>query len=270
MLLDTGVIMEIKCVCGKIFTKSFKNRVYCSTECRKTVNTKKSNERRKKNGFGQAECKFCNNTFTKKKRKSRFCSHKCASKASIRSSVIVEKRYFENIDSHEKAYWLGFIFADGYVTGNGKRLQICLSTKDECIIDDLIEALGGDKKDKKYYGPYKTSGKQVHYSIACEEMVKDLQKLGCTTKKSKTLRFPAIDKMLYEGFILGYYDGDGTEGTTLVSSGSFEFLSDIKKIMDIKFNILKREKCYYLSLGANLFRSMTKTNIGLKRKRYIR
>lgn len=31
---------------------------------------------------------------------------------------VFNDRYFQNIDSQEKAYWLGFIFADGYITSH--------------------------------------------------------------------------------------------------------------------------------------------------------
>ena len=30
----------------------------------------------------------------------------------------LNQNYFENIDSHEKAYWLGFIYVDGYIRKN--------------------------------------------------------------------------------------------------------------------------------------------------------
>ena len=40
--------------------------------------------------------------------------------------------FFQNIDSQEKAYWLGYITADGYVQQNGYRLT--LSYKDKEII----------------------------------------------------------------------------------------------------------------------------------------
>ena len=38
--------------------------------------------------------------------------------------------YFENIDTKEKAYWLGFIYADGNVNKAGSTLRINLQGKD--------------------------------------------------------------------------------------------------------------------------------------------
>ena len=45
------------------------------------------------------------------------------------------KTFFENIDTEEKAYWLGFMYADGYIISNNGRygqeqIGITLSTKD--------------------------------------------------------------------------------------------------------------------------------------------
>ena len=51
----------------------------------------------------------------------------------------LNKEYFKNIDTEEKAYWLGFIAADGCVykmSKNAHRLQINLSYKD--ILQDDV------------------------------------------------------------------------------------------------------------------------------------
>ena len=42
----------------------------------------------------------------------------------------VNEFFFDEIDSEEKAYWLGFIYADGYVNTNGNKFGINLSLKD--------------------------------------------------------------------------------------------------------------------------------------------
>ena len=50
----------------------------------------------------------------------------------IKSKYIYNKDYFKVIDSEEKAYWLGFIYADGYVCANdtGSELGIELQVGD--------------------------------------------------------------------------------------------------------------------------------------------
>ena len=41
----------------------------------------------------------------------------------------LNENYFEKIDTEEKAYWLGFIYADGYITGD--KLGISLAKCDK-------------------------------------------------------------------------------------------------------------------------------------------
>lgn len=40
----------------------------------------------------------------------------------------VDESIFENIDTEEKAYWLGFIYADGYV--NNRQIELTLKESD--------------------------------------------------------------------------------------------------------------------------------------------
>ena len=46
--------------------------------------------------------------------------------------------YFDHIDSESKAYWLGFIYADGCISNNGYRFEVRLSKNDE---DHLIKLM---------------------------------------------------------------------------------------------------------------------------------
>ena len=42
----------------------------------------------------------------------------------------INENIFDNIDTEEKAYWLGFIYADGNISSEGNRFEINLSAKD--------------------------------------------------------------------------------------------------------------------------------------------
>lgn len=53
-----------------------------------------------------------------------------------KSTYFINENIFEKIDTEEKAYWLGFIYADGYVSTNTYAFGIELSIKD---IDHLIK-----------------------------------------------------------------------------------------------------------------------------------
>ena len=114
----------------------------------------------------------------------------------------VNENYFEKIDSQEKAYILGFIYADGYNREDLLELVQIESRKD--ILEKIIKAL-------EYNGPIKeyTPGKFT-VNICSTKLCSDLTKLGAIRNKSLTLEFPDfISKSLMPSFILGYFDGDG-------------------------------------------------------------
>ena len=65
----------------------------------------------------------------------------------------MKENYFEFIDTNEKAYWLGILYAEAYMeTRNQKpyRLGIQIGTDDEIIIDRFIKVLDLNPNIKHY------------------------------------------------------------------------------------------------------------------------
>ena len=54
------------------------------------------------------------------------------------------RHIFDNIDNPEKAYWLGFIVADGYLNKEKRMLRIKLGDIDKHHLEKFINFLGGD------------------------------------------------------------------------------------------------------------------------------
>src|SRR5690606_24292057 len=55
--------------------------------------------------------------------------------------------FFKNIDTEEKAYWLGFLYADGYITQNNQ-LRINLSIEDENHLLKFYNSINSNRSIK--------------------------------------------------------------------------------------------------------------------------
>lgn len=161
----------------------------------------------------------------------------------------LNENYFESIDSENKAYWLGFIAADGCVYIDSRKktrktLRIELSKKD-------VEVLEKFKKDLKSEHPVKFWKKResVSLSITCKKLVNDLINLGIVPKKTFKLNFPNIKKKYYNHFIRGYFDGDGSWHVNdknyvmfNLSCASDNFRKQLKDILNKDLNLNKNIK----------------------------
>ena len=135
---------------------------------------------------------------------------------------------FDSIDTEEKAYWLGFIFADGYIaTINPSKPNYAfeLSLKSEDFehlnkFNAFTEFIGNNVKVNRgniYYSTtFKegvTSLERCRWQVSNKHLWETLNSYGCTPRKSSTLKFPDKsifkDESLIRHFIRGYFDGDG-------------------------------------------------------------
>lgn len=126
----------------------------------------------------------------------------------------VDADYFANIDTHEKAYWLGFLYADGYVckTKEGsKKVGLALSVKDELHIKKFNEALHSTYPIHTYTQTHGYTNNTIYSRviITSDKLFDDLSKLGVVERKTSVLKPPPIKEEFYPSFILGYFDGDG-------------------------------------------------------------
>ena len=123
-------------------------------------------------------------------------------------SKISNENYFDNIDCEQKAYWLGFLMADGCISiYNGQYfLKLHLQYKDRNIIDSFLSDISSTNKP---YTQNKNGYKSYAVSLTSKHMVESLIKLGLTERKSGNEVFPDIPEKYYRDFIRGYFDGDG-------------------------------------------------------------
>lgn len=119
------------------------------------------------------------------------------------------------IDTEEKAYFLGLIYADGCIsiTSNGHRFQISLI--DEDLIKSLYQHFPFLNINIFDFGKYKSSwSKQYSLRKTSRELVNDLKLHGVVERKSgkgsAELIVPALSNDLINHFIRGFFDGDGS------------------------------------------------------------
>lgn len=136
-----------------------------------------------------------------------------ASTMGLKKNRQFDKRYFQNIDNSNKAYWLGFIYADGYITRKGE-LGIELQYSDEQHLQKLNTLIGGVHKitrrqrNQKFNG-YKYISDLASFRVFSVDMVSDLFKNGIDFNKTKSDIFPKVSEDLFFPFVRGFMDGDG-------------------------------------------------------------
>ena len=150
------------------------------------------------------------------------------------------RHIFDTINSAEKAYWLGFIIADGYLNIDRKMLRIKLGNKDKHHLEKFINFLNGDLTMLKSEIHNITGNIQWYVSTYSTEIKDALIKLKVEQAKSGKEHIAPINKIYYRDFIRGLWDGDGfiredLSGIGLV--GSFECLSFIQNYFKEQLNI---------------------------------
>lgn len=136
--------------------------------------------------------------------------------------------FFENIDTEEKAYWLGFMFADGYIINHDNkrgedRFGLTLS-------EDSLDSLQKFKQSIKATNPiYKEEllVGQNRYTIVCtsQKTVNDLIDKGCVKQKSLILEPPKkVPDFLMRHFLRGFFDGDGGVSSYTKPNGHKNFI----------------------------------------------
>ena len=158
----------------------------------------------------------------------------------------VNDNYFEIIDTEHKAYWLGFLMADGYLSKRDNAIGITLASKDRDMIEKFKEDVESTYpiRDYSYYrqdwGVICEESKMV---MASKKMYKDLENKGFCLDKTNHCEFPSEDivpKELQRHFIRGYFDGDGSLSIAgekkyhtynLSILGTVEFIEKLKCIL---------------------------------------
>lgn len=130
------------------------------------------------------------------------------------------ENYFHKIDTADKAYWFGFLCADGCILDmklyDGTRvpqtIQLSLGISDIHHIQKFMTAIELEKPI--YIGVAHNKNSVTQYcrlQVGSSIMSNDLINNGCIQRKTGRLLFPSsIPAEYMRDFVRGYFDGNGS------------------------------------------------------------
>lgn len=173
-------------------------------------------------------------------------------------SKIGREDFFDSIDVEEKAYFLGWLMADGNVSiyNNQYSIKVHVALKDRDVVDKFLKTIECENKTNVKEG----TNPSYYVSLTSKHMCESLIKLGVVPNKSAHEIFPKqIDKDLAPHFIRGVFDGDGITDIKRKRSGfvgSYDMLTSILISINVD-NITifqhKRSNNIYYFLGGKKF-----------------
>lgn len=176
-----------------------------------------------------------------------------------------DEHVFDVIDTEEKAYWLGFMGADGYICSRYNGVGLSLASKDVEHVKKYAKFLGCES-NVKFHNNDKTGAYSCN--VANAHLKSTLIKYGFTPNKSFDFKFPDESifktKDLIRHFIRGYFDGDGSiticrdyriktddyRCTKQISIlGTKEFLTKLVTYLDLNLNVRKESNtnCFVIA-----------------------
>lgn len=132
-----------------------------------------------------------------------------------------DENYFDEIDSEHKAYWLGFLMADGYILSKRQRkghvnesqsFGFSINMQDSELFDYFKEDLKAENPVNiydNYSSQFASINKTGRILLTSQHTVNMLKKWGLVENKTFSTHMPDIKKELIPAFIRGYSDGDG-------------------------------------------------------------
>lgn len=170
---------------------------------------------------------------------------------------IEKPNFFDQIDSVEKAYWYGFLCADGHLSLVRSRIQFELSLKDKDFIVAFMKEIGLNLErieERRQFMTYRgevKSYQSARIRFSSDSIKAGLIDLGFDKFKSGEIGIPDFVKALIAearqessstgldwsltksgkialAWLLGFYDGDGT----YISGRNAKIYSSNKRLLD--------------------------------------
>lgn len=156
-----------------------------------------------------------------------------------------DETFFDEIDSEEKAYWLGFIAADGCIHNRSLVIRLCATDRAHLLKLTTALKYAGPIHDVAGGGPY-NSKPQVHLGLCSERLTDALQRHGITPAKSLTLAPWCGPDDLMRHYWRGVLDGDGWWSIAACGrfqvglGGSLEIVRAFAQFMRVRLGAIAR------------------------------
>lgn len=130
---------------------------------------------------------------------------------------LIDDNYFNVIDTHKKAYILGFLYADGSINNNG--FSIIIHKRDIKILEFIKKEIKTDYLINPHYDDY------IRFQIVSSEIRKNLITIGVIPNKTyKSKDTPLLyTPKLFNSFLCGFFDGDGSISSSKYKNRSKEY-----------------------------------------------
>ena len=151
----------------------------------------------------------------------------------------VDDFYFDKIDTPNKAYILGFLWADGHNKTSKGIVEMRLQERDKHILEDISAEMKNNRP--LYLVKERRLNHQNTYRICItSRRISDtLLHRGMCSNKTYILQWPTeLDEAFISHFLRGFTDGDGhIDKNELSWAGTEMMLCKIKEILLDKFGI---------------------------------
>ncbi len=176
-----------------------------------------------------------------------------------RKRSIISRKYsineniFDNINTQEKAYFLGFFYADGCHETNENRMRIGLQPRDIKILERFRDMIFNEPRPI----PYRKQSKVNELVITNKHMSAALEKHGVMARKTFKITFPYwLPENLMPHFIRGFNDGDGCIGISKKTKqckveivSNHRFCTQLKQVIIDQINI---NSCIYTQASSKI------------------
>ena len=186
------------------------------------------------------ECEKCGRQTIRRTTQAKNYGCHCSWRYSVNSD------YFKEINTHEKAYFLGFLWADGYNTPEHQLCKVELQKEDVDFLEKFKSAIDFSGriltmvvKKGTSYRPQDTEVKKIN--ITDRTFVDNLAHKGVVPHREKAhFPFGRLSEEFYYDFIRGYFDGNGCisicnqREVSVTICGGTTLLRDIGNILQNK------------------------------------